>query len=967
MLQPIRFILSHCQGFKATRRVLLGLVLIASLAVPIIAWSQTGGGNAGTAGSGSAQRLCANCDPGDPPTLPALDAAFVSQAVPAAMSAGQRYAVTVTLRNTGSKTWTAAENFRLGSQNLADNTVWGLSRVNVPASVANGQNATFNFNVTAPQASGSYNFQWQMVQDGVAWFGGSATNVVVAVSISNTPPTVQLTSPANNGSASAPASISLTATAADSGGSVVSVSFWSGANLLDTDVSAPFSMALVNVLAGTYQYKAIATDNVGAATASAPVNFTVVAAPVAGASAIRTYVYDSYERLCKTVNPESGATLLDYDAAGNVSWVAEGTALLTAECDRFRVTEVQKTYRQYDQLNRVRQVFTPGGAADLATTYYPDGQVQSLQAKNPGKFTVTTTYNYNKRRLLTSETSSNGSTLYSLGYGHDANGTLATLTYPDGQTVFYLPDALGRATRVASTSGATYASEIKYLASGAIAQFKFGNEIIHSMEPNLRNLPARSLDRYVGSKSTLTVLDDAYAFDQNGNVKSIIDAAQAGLTSRTLSYDGVDRLTSAASPLQWGNAVYGYDALDNLRVADQGARQYRYIYDAANRLSSITSPAGATIFSLGYDARGNTTSKNGQTYVFDTVNRMSQVAGLQTYRYDGQGRRVQTTDAEGRTTFWIYSQSGQVLYTSEARRRQNVSYIYLGNSQVATRAVAWAGGAVSVRYQHTDALGSPVAETDPLRNIIKRNSYAPYGEAYGATVIDGTGYTGHVMDRATGLTYMQQRYYDPQMSRFLTVDSMPPDTNTGWNFNRYNYASGNPYKFTDPDGRNPLLKLGVDFVLEVGIQYATSGTVNVGAAASDAVLGAFNPAKTVQKVARIAKLIKSTRQLRGGNFNRAKSERISEAGGKCEYCQKNDAGQGEHAKTLNSYKKDVNEGRMTAEQAKAEANSKENIVAACRECNEVEKGIKDLGTQPGQYQPQNPTERVKAMLETKEK
>ena len=859
MVQPIRFILSHCQGFETTRRVLLGLVLVASLAVPIIAWSQTGGGNGGTSGSGSAPRLCAKCDPGDPPTLPALDAAFVSQSVPAAMSAGQRYAVTVTLRNTGSKTWTAVENFRLGSQNPVDNTVWGLGRVDVPASVAKGQNATFNFNVTAPQVSGSYNFQWRMVQDGVAWFGASATNVAVAVSSSNTPPTVQLTSPANNGSASAPASISLTATAADSGGSVVSVSFWSGANLLGTDASAPFSMALVNILAGTYQYKAIATDNAGAATTSATVNFTVAAVPLASASAVRTYVYDTYERLCKTINPESGATLLDYDAAGNVSWVAEGTALLTAECDRFRVMEVQKTYRQYDQLNRVRQVVTPGGTADLATTYYPDGQVQSLQAKNPGNLTVTTTYNYNKRRLLTNETSGNGSTVYSLGYGHDANGTLATLTYPDGQTVSYLPDALGRATRVASTSGANYASEIRYFASGAIRQFKFGNEIVHSMEPNLRNLPARSLDRYVGSTSTLTVLDDSYAFDQNANVKSIIDAAQAGLTSRTMTYDGVDRLKSAVSPLQWGNAVYGYDALDNLRVADQGARQYRYNYDAANRLSSISSPGGSTIFTLGYDPRGNTTSKNGQPYVFDSVNRMSQVTGLQTYRYDGQGRRVQTTDSDGKTTFWIYSQSGQVLYTSEARRSQNVSYIYLGNSQVATRSVTWAGGAVSVRYQHTDALGSPVAETDPLRNIIKRNSYAPYGEAYGATVIDGTGYTGHVMDRATGLTYMQQRYYDPQIGRFLSVDPMASDTNNGWNFNRYNYAANNSYKFKDPDGRvaNFAIKAVVDFGLEVGIQYATTGTVNLGVAAIETGKGMLNPMKTVERVKDLGRLAKA--------------------------------------------------------------------------------------------------------------
>lgn len=36
---------------------------------------------------------------------------------------------------------------------------------------------------------------------------------------------------------------------------------------------------------------------------------------------------------------------------------------------------------------------------------------------------------------------------------------------------------------------------------------------------------------------------------------------------------------------------------------------------------------------------------------------------------------------------------------------------------------------------------------------------------------------------------------------FLSVDPMASDMNNGWNFNRYNYAANNPYRFTDPDGR----------------------------------------------------------------------------------------------------------------------------------------------------------------------
>jgi hypothetical protein len=43
------------------------------------------------------------------------------------------------------------------------------------------------------------------------------------------------------------------------------------------------------------------------------------------------------------------------------------------------------------------------------------------------------------------------------------------------------------------------------------------------------------------------------------------------------------------------------------------------------------------------------------------------------------------------------------------------------------------------------------------------------------------------------------------IGRFLSVDPVTADGNTGDNFNRYWYANNNPYAFTDPDGRSPRL------------------------------------------------------------------------------------------------------------------------------------------------------------------
>jgi RHS repeat-associated protein len=77
-----------------------------------------------------------------------------------------------------------------------------------------------------------------------------------------------------------------------------------------------------------------------------------------------------------------------------------------------------------------------------------------------------------------------------------------------------------------------------------------------------------------------------------------------------------------------------------------------------------------------------------------------------------------------------------------------------------------------------------------------------------------------VNDPETGLTYMQQRYYDPMAGRFMSVDPVLTDGNTGASFNRYVYANNNPHKYTDPDGRNPALVARVTFKISFEVASA---------------------------------------------------------------------------------------------------------------------------------------------------
>ena len=114
------------------------------------------------------------------------DAVFVSQSVPSTVGAGQRFNVSVTMKNTGTNTWTEGTRHALGAQNPSlPPYAWGVGRVPVPSAIAPGAESTFHFTATAPRSAGTYPFQWMMVQEGVDWFGPMtpALNVVVVGSV----------------------------------------------------------------------------------------------------------------------------------------------------------------------------------------------------------------------------------------------------------------------------------------------------------------------------------------------------------------------------------------------------------------------------------------------------------------------------------------------------------------------------------------------------------------------------------------------------------------------------------------------------------------------------------------------------------------------------------------------------------------------------------------------------------------
>jgi len=394
-------------------------------------------------------------------------------------------------------------------------------------------------------------------------------------------------------------------------------------------------------------------------------------------SLTRRYVYDGAMQLCKVVEPETGATVSDYDAAGNLAWSAAGLALSdVADCNLVEAAASgRRVVRQYDGRNRVSSITFPDGLGNQAISYRPNGGVAAISTANEGQ-QATNSYTYNARNLLKQETlTTTGSAPQSIEYRYDQNGNLSGHVYPSGRSVGYAPNALGQATQAGS-----YATGVAYFPNGGMSGFTYGNGIVHSLVQNTRGLPDRSLDSYGGSR----VLDDGYVYDPSGNVMSIVDGARGGRTSRDMTYDGLDRIRTATSPM-FGQAAYTYDALDNLRTVKVGSRNHIYYYDGTWRLTNIrNSVSGAAVVGLGYDVQGNLTNKNGQAYRFDFGNRLREATGKETYRYDGHGRRVESVaTADGAPIVSFYGQDGVLRAQRDHRVARTLDYIYLNGSQVA--------------------------------------------------------------------------------------------------------------------------------------------------------------------------------------------------------------------------------------------------------------------------------------------
>ena len=411
-----------------------------------------------------------------------------------------------------------------------------------------------------------------------------------------------------------------------------------------------------------------------------------------------------------------------------------------------------------------------------------------------------------------------GSTAYSETYTYnDSDGSLNTMTTGVGTTLTMGYDGLRRLT---SVTGGPFNRSYAYRDISGTATTLQVSQLSY---PNL------------GSGVSF-----GYTYDNLGNIATY--TAPDGEVI-TYSYDNQGQLLKAEGDATY---LYVYDSVGNILSANG----HTYSYGNANWKDLLTAFDGNSIT---YDASGNPTSYyNGTRWTMTWANGRSLATASDgttslSFTYDASGLR--TSKTVGSTTYRYYYAGGKLMRMTWGTN--TIDFFYDANGT--PHAMKYNG---TVYYYVTNLQGDVMRIVDASGTVMASYDYDLYGKVISAVGslanINPLRYRGYVYDQETGFYYLNSRYYDPAVGRFISADNYPT-TGQGLNGNNmFAYCGNNPVSRQDDGGEfwNIVIGAGVGAVVSGLISVASQVLENKGianvdwarvgvAAAAGAISGGF--------------------------------------------------------------------------------------------------------------------------------
>jgi RHS repeat-associated protein len=539
--------------------------------------------------------------------------------------------------------------------------------------------------------------------------------------------------------------------------------------------------------------------------------------------------YDTQNRLTRLQDPLGRATTYAYDTTGRLVTVTDriGNGSGPASAHQWRYA--------YDGDSRhIASITDPDGRVRVTNTYDSRGRVVQQRdglnqlitiAYSAGQTVITdprghaTTYSFDSRLRVVSQTDPVAPNTYTLSYTYDSAGDRTSATDRNGQRTDFGYDGHGNVLSktdpspdgVAPRPVTSFAYDTKNNLTQITDATGFQTALTYHATTNVLLNVTRQTDATMSAKTTYDYADAAnpglptrivaprgntgatpdpafstsLAYDAQGNLSRRTDADGA---VTTFSYDAAGRLTTFVDPD--GNAAGGIPAQHTWRVA----------YDELDRETSRTDPLG-NIIRYSYDGAGNRASladRNGNvtTYAYDANTRLATVRqrpdplgnpGL-TYTTsvtrDQNGNATRITQANGVATDYAFDTLDRLVSVTThptPTTPLTTSYVLDGNGQPTSRTT---GDGVTVSYTY-DRLSRLSAVAGPGIAI----SYAYDAVGRRTRMSDGTGVTTYQYDGLGRLTQTAAPNgtlgyaYDPDGNRTrLTYPGNQPVN--------YNYSPG---------------------------------------------------------------------------------------------------------------------------------------------------------------------------------
>lgn len=573
-----------------------------------------------------------------------------------------------------------------------------------------------------------------------------------------------------------------------------------------------------------------------------------------------SYSYDSFDRLIKTRYNDTGDEILyTYNAEGSLAQL---------ELRRNSTTVGIFSY-EYDSLGRLIRSRQTDGTNTIQRTEHLYDAANRLKQQNytVGNKSFTTNYTYSS-----------------------TDGLLTSMKTAQGATIGYTYDGLKRQKKTTVTSGGSTVLTTKYA-------YRTVSGKQTSTQPEYYKVIKGNGD----GMSTATILEGAkYTYDAAGNITMISESISPFRKLVEYQYDKQNQLDSAKYYTYSGTSTtasstttytYAYDTAGNLLTEKNGATVKTYTYGDSGWNDLLTSfRHGGKTYSISYDGSGNPTSyprwqdntsyymswSNGRQLTYmDYATTASNETQIR-YAYDANG--IRSSKKVNNTVHSYVTQSGKVIRETIGSGSSATIMDFIYDNQGLPFALNYStnnGSSFTTYYYVLNLQGDVVKLVNSSGTTAAQYTYDAWGtvtsilNANGNEIVNNTSgsaiafwnpltYRGYIRDIETGFYYLQSRYYDPVLHRFINAD-LPEYTTLSSvstaSANLFAYCVNNPVNLHDENGEWPSWAKKLVAVVAVAAAVVTATVVTVATFGAGSVAGVAMISATATLAARTTEVV----------------------------------------------------------------------------------------------------------------